>query len=460
MKNRRFLLIVVSCIIFVFTITYFNPVFAEKMDVITLSEVLESGIVNNPEIREIELDEKNADLDYQAARRERFPEIDISTTYTRLEDGPEMPSIEPEIDPNTGDIIGMEFTTEEGSKDQYSTQVSLQQPIYLGGRLGLGVDIADIGRELSEVQKRQKKSEVILEIIEAYYDVVLSQKRVEIEEEAVELAREQKRMAEANYQAGNSLETDLLQAEIEEGEAVNSLQEARNMLVIARKSLSNIAGIDDSSFQVVEPSIKPQVELNEEKLFSKAKNKNLQIEILNMNTEMLEKNFEMEKRSKYPNLVLQGEYGWQADEFYPDDGGSWSLTVALSSAIFDSGRSGIEREKLKNELKKMDERKDSAIDMIELGIENTLNSIRQKKDTIDLRKLQVENAEENLRLQNKRYEAGMGNILEVTAAQTVLNQTKVGLVQVEREYVVELYRLLQQTDELIDFYEEVILYEM
>src|SRR5690554_4026321 len=136
------------------------------------------------------------------------------------------------------------------SEDNYQTAISIQQPIYLGGRLRIGKEQAEKGVEITDIQFQLKKNELLSDIIQTYYNVLLAEKRVEIEKEALELIKEHKKVAEVSFEAGVTLKTDLLQVEIEENRAKQSLRSAQNDLLMAKKMLGNLvgAGLADKEF--------------------------------------------------------------------------------------------------------------------------------------------------------------------------------------------------------------------
>src|SRR5690554_4963923 len=87
MKNRVSIKILLT-IVLVFMVTA-NILAAEA---VTLEEILRLGIKNNTGVKELEMDRRKAEIDLDSAHRAFYPEISISTSYTRMffDDGDEV----------------------------------------------------------------------------------------------------------------------------------------------------------------------------------------------------------------------------------------------------------------------------------------------------------------------------------------------------------------------------------
>src|SRR5690554_1622392 len=182
MKNRVSIKILLT-IVLVFMVTA-NILAAEA---VTLEEILRLGIKNNTGVKELEMDRRKAEIDLDSAGRAFYPEISISSSYTRMffdDNGDadfgggdfngmmstasqvsmevQQLSLDPELleelnnnleEFNKNSLIineKMNFIIDsmsamQPSEDNYQTAISIQQPIYLGGRLRIGKEQAEKG---------------------------------------------------------------------------------------------------------------------------------------------------------------------------------------------------------------------------------------------------------------------------------------------------------------------------
>ena len=119
----------------------------------------------------------------------------------------------------------------------------------------------------------------------------------------------------------------------------------------------------------------------------------------------------------------------------------------------------MQREKLKEELQKLALNRDNLEELLSIELENQLLRIEENKRNIELQRLNLQRAEENLALEEKRYQAGTGTNMEVLNAGMVLKTTRIASIQAGYQYEVSLYQLLEKTGRLIDYCEEVIFNE-
>lgn len=406
-------------------------------DVITLQEVLKSGFKNNSEIKQSSFDVRVAEKSYQVAQKSLYPEVGLNWSYTRLEEGPTTYGIQ--LEP-----------------DIYNTSITLQQPIYMGGKLRLGIDQAEQGINLAQVQAEQQESQVILNIIESYYNVLMAGERVKIEEESLELVREHKRSVQASLDMGMSLKTDLLQVEIEEANTQQSLNTARDVYRLAKKQLSIMIGLDIADKEVVSPELNPDIDLDYDSLYQTALDNRPDLEMLNINKEITEINLTIEEKNIMPDIAIAGKYGWEENGEFKLEDGDWSVTLSASVDIFDSGRSKTNQEKIKEELGKIEETKSNLEKMVSLDLEQQITSIEQSTNNINIQQMNLTRANENVRLETRRYEAGIGTNLNVMNAHTMLKQARVALLQARNQYSLSLFTLLQKTGKLTEYIGGVI----
>lgn len=448
----------VPVVLLVFIVS--SPVLAEE--VMTLEEALKLGIENNIGIKESEIEKRKAEIDLDSARRAVLPEITFSTSYTRLyldeDDNMRGLPVVPQDPFGIGEILAQMMAAMQPEEDNYQTAISVQQPVYLGGKLTIARQQAEKALELARLQQRQKKNELLFNIIQSYYNVLLAEERVRIEEEALELIREHKRIAEVSYKAGLSLKTDLLQVEIEENKAILSLESARNDLAMARRIFANLIGADIGDRVFVDPELLPEPLLDKGEAINLARENRVEFKLLDINREILDLSIKMEDSTYLPNIVLIGNYQWQGSELKFDDGNG-SITLALSMNIFDKGLSRNAKEKLKEELQKLALNRDNLEELLSIELENQLLRIEENKRNIELQRLNLQRAEENLALEEKRYQAGTGTNMEVLNAGMVLKTTRIASIQAGYQYEVSLYQLLEKTGRLIDYCEEVIFNE-
>ncbi|ACL69261.1 TolC family protein [Halothermothrix orenii] len=463
--NKRYIYFIVILMMFSILVPL-DKIYAEE--VLTLTEVLQAGLKENPDIKNTRLDLENARLDLSISWRNLLPEVNLQSAYTRLGEPPQVPGFQyqrvetgiPGEYPDS-DIVYLYPEMIEGPQDNYTTTITLNQPLFMGGRLLLGIDQARKGVELARSVLEQKKEDTLYQLINTYYNTLLLSDRLQVEEEGLDLIREQKEVIRAGIEAGTILKTDLLQVEIEENKAWQRLQKVKNQYKLALKQLYVMSGLDKSVLKEQEvilkkPQFKPEVNINDlSSLIKLAKENRPDLKMLSINEEMIKNNITMEKRSNWPSFMVSGNYSWQGEELKFEDP-EWTVTISGSLPLFQGGKSGKRLKKINNEFDKIREKKQYVSEMVEVEVTNVFNKINELEENVVIQDQNLNKAQENLRLVNSRYKVGMVTNLDVMNARLLYRQSKLGLLQAEFNYKLAMYELLYKTGRLGEFVEEVV----
>src|SRR6185295_10405386 len=96
-----------------------------------------------------------------------------------------------------------------------NTIFGLSQSLPFPGKLALKGDVASRSAEMTEQSVRAKERELVARLKQAYYDVFLAQKAVQIHHEQVELLRQFVAIANTKFRAGKGSQADVLKAQVE-----------------------------------------------------------------------------------------------------------------------------------------------------------------------------------------------------------------------------------------------------
>jgi len=424
---------------------------------LTLKEALNIGFEQNSQLKNSLIDKEKAITDLQLAKRYLWPEISIQSTYTKMGIPPKTPikyNIIPSPNPAIDEYSLLPTEYQELSADNYNTAISIRQPIYTGGQALAGIKLAKKGVELSSNQYNKQISDTFYQIIQSYYNILRAKTIVAIQKSALQVVEEHKRIVKVNIEAGMSIKSDLLSIEIERRRLSQSLQEAENNLLLARKRLAIILKIEPEKIKLVEPEITPVIKLSKEEIYQQAFSNRTEFKSLAISSEMTRINKELKSIIYRPAVFLNGNYSWQSDELSFDDG-SWNINLTASMPLFDGGKAKKEEKKFSLELEKLEESKNSLQDNIRLEIDSILLAIEQAEKSMKLEKSSVENAHENLRIANKRYKIGVGTNVDVINAQNNLQQSKIRMLQAEYNYNLKFFELLYNTGKLTSYCREV-----
>jgi len=221
MKNRMKVIT-----IFLVTVIFLSTPAVMAAENINLEEAVKILIEENRTLKNARKDIENAEKDEELAVRSYFPTLDLQSSYTKFDEGQQLP------------LGGY------GSDENYSTSLSLTQPIWLGGKVSMQKEIAGYSLEIARTNYEKSVEDQIFSLIQAYYGVLQAQGMVEIREEALDTVNEHLRIVKNNFEAGIAIRRDLLQSQIEQRKAEEALTAAKNNLKIVRRRLTQLLTTD------------------------------------------------------------------------------------------------------------------------------------------------------------------------------------------------------------------------
>ena len=429
MKKRIKIIALILIVVFLFSAT--AGLAAEDLN---LDQAVKMLVENNRTLINARKDIENAEKDIDLAVRSYFPNLDLQTSYTKMDEG--QPT-----------LMGT------GPDENYRTSISLSQTIWTGGKVPMQKEIANYGMEIARAEYEKSVEDQIFSLIQSYYGVLQAKGMVEIREEALATVNEHLRVVKNNLDAGTAIRRDLLQSQIEQRNAEEELTAAKNDLKIAQRRLAQFL-TTEQKYEPSDPEIDFNLELEQEKLFNTAVENDLQLMILELNRKIRKLNQKLEAQYYRPNVSLNGSYDWQGAEFMDEK--SWSMTLGVNVPLYDGGKGGINAEKQQIELEKLANNRQDLLENIDIEVEESILTVKETEEAIELEQLSLENAEESLEIANKSYDAGVASNTEVIDAQSTYNQAKTSLLQAKYDYEIELFKTIYKSGRLKEYFEDVI----
>jgi len=284
----------------------------------------------------------------------------------------------------------------------------------------------------------------------AYYDVLVAEQQITVNEASVNLLMKELEDQQRRYDAGTVPKFNVLRAEVAVANARPPLIKARNAFRTAKNNLSNQLGYN------LPRSVWEDIPLNlTDKLEAEPYNVDLPAAIAQAlqrrtelaalrRTEGLQRENIINARAGYkPTLQAFADYDWQSAQFENDlsrefDG--WVIGGRLTWNLFDSATRGkVIQAKAQLAHAKADVEDRSR--QIELEVRTDYSSFIEAREVLESQLKVQEEAEESLRLARARAEAGTGTQLDVLDAETSLTQARTTQVQALHDYDVARARL-------------------
>ena len=396
-----------------------------------LNKSIEIALANNNTYKQALYDKEIAEEQVREAYgTSLFPSIDGTVNYARaLEIG--------EI------FIERIGSIKLGTDNTLTAGVTLEQPLFTGAMF-LAVNIAKTFEDIKNRNVQYSKSELIVSVTEAYYNILLAEELINLSELNLKRAKQNLSNAETMYKAGLVSEYDQLKAKVQYQNLIPALTETKNQHRLAKNNLRMLLGLDfGEEIEVTEKlNYLPGEELSFElgKQLLEENNQLLKQIELDVNLKDLTKSYRFSEH--FPKLTLTGSLQAQAldndQRAFLDWNYSRSINVGLnlSVPIFKGFSIDSKVEQADLDLKKSKEELLKVKRQLQNQLDNNLLGIKKTKEQVAAYESAVAEAERGYEISQKRYSTGLSSQLEVTSALYDFTQAKVNYLTSVRDYYI------------------------
>ena len=427
---------------------------AQESKTLTLEDSIQIARQTNLSIQTTQERVKSAEAQVRAAHAGLLPNVSLNSSYryagalpkSVLETsgafgppgaGGEMPPLSA-ADDDSENIIELEF----GAHHNFQADVTLNQPIFAWGRYYKNYQSAKLSLEAAHKELDAAYNQLVLDVSEAFYRVLLSFEFVKVSEQTVELVEKQLKIAQNLFEAGASTNFDILRAEVLLANARSNLIRAKNGERVAINVYKNVLNIDlNDSIEVQGSLEQPILEFDLEPLIQQAMEKRPELHQLQFTEGAAKKQVDVTKTRNRPALSFFTNYQFDHNERLVEMNRVWNLGFALNVPIFDGLATRAAVKQAESGLKQTQLGKQQMTDAIELEVRSAYLNLLEAKTLIDVQRETVAQAQESVRIANLRYENGMITSVELTDAQLALSQAEANRLQSLHDYAVGLARL-------------------
>lgn len=395
---------------------------------VDLSKVLEIALTDNPSIRVADKTIETKKYAKKEAITGLFPTASLSAAGTKNVKVATMVMSMPGQPP---------MKIQMGRPYNYSASLTAALPL-VAPQLWKSIQVSEEQVQLAVEQARESKISTIAQVRKAYYSLLLARDSYDALLKAQQTAEINAKNAQLMYEVGSISEYDKLQAEVQLASLKPNVLSVENGIRLAEMNLKVLMGVD------VDAPMKFSGKLSdyEEQLFAdllKLKENtdltdNSTLRQLDSNERMLRMSETINKMGYLPTiaLALQSGYSAMPDDFNPFDAsfyGSVALNLSISWTLFDGMQKYMKTRQNKLAIESLQIQRENAERQLELAVTSSLNGIETAAEQVVSNKENIYAAERAYGISQKRYEAGSGTMLELTASESSLLQARLQYVQ-------------------------------
>ncbi|GAB4372273.1 MAG: TolC family protein [Calditrichia bacterium] len=346
-----------------------------------------------------------------------------------------------------------------GTDYNFSHVFQLQYPLFLGGLRFANYRIQHNVKKSLSAQLRNKEEEVVLQALEAYFNVMLAEKLIEVNQRAYQAARANLEQVEKFYELGAASQLDYLRAKSRYSSTIAPLTSAKNAKKLALENLKFILNLPESDSLVIADTLAKMEFLEEyqtmdlERLQEIARKNRADLRTVVLQQKATRDQQIISASQFLPSVFLTADVQHQAQletrRVAPDDFiRSKSVGLVVQVPLFQGGKRGIEFQQSRILNKKARLQVEQVERAVLLDVENSKNQFNEAQANLASLQQAMLEAREALRLANLTYREGISTQVDVLNAQLAYTSSETQYQQGVFQYNIAQLRLLKAIGKL------------
>lgn len=273
-------------------------------------------------------------------------------------------------------------------------------------------------RKMSDASREQLEradQELIARVVQAYYGVLLSQKRVAVAEDAVKTAQSIEEHSRGRVESGLTVEADLLSARVLNASRQQELIRARNDLSYATVQLAIALGMPTDAVlapaDVLADRALPQTDIAT--LERDAFQQRPDLRRVRSEQSAQQQSVSMARSAFGPRVDAFGSWQTDSPSFGWNGGNNWTAGVELQIDLFSGGAKLAQLQRAKATSEKIAAMRSVFEDQVRLEVRRAYYDHDAARQQVSVAKVATEQAAESLRILQNRYEAGLTTVTDL-----------------------------------------------
>lgn len=424
MKKELSLLILFLCVLTM-----------SAQEALTLSQCRQLALENNKQMAAAAKQTLSAHYTLKSYRGNFFPNFMASGTglYSTAKGsfnipGGNLPTLLPDATgqffPNGGFAYFPGIDLNYKVRTVYMGGIQVEQPLFMGGKIVAAYKMANLGKQMAQLNEHLTASEVILSTDQAYALLVKAQEMNKVAESYNSVLKELMKNVQSAYKHGLKSKNDVLKVQVKLNESELAIRKAENARRLANMNLCHLIGkpltetvrISDD-FPVMEQQLETQIN----DITARP-----EYQLLDKQVAIAKQQVKLSRSELLPQVGIRGSYdythGLKVNEQTLFDKGSFSVMLNVTVPLFHFGERINKVRAAKAQLEQ------SRLEQADLN-EKMLLELTQAANNLDEAKLQatladqsLTQADENRRVSQSEYEAGLEPLSDHLEAQALWQQ--------------------------------------
>ena len=406
------------------TTLFGNFAFAETLE-LDLTQCLSLAQENNLDLANADQEVRKAETGVTIVNGARLPEVELTTTYTRMED-------------ESAAIPGVELP-----ETQADLNLGASLPLYTGGLLSSSSKQARMGLTIAKENYRAALGDTLLEAATLHYQLLGSQQQVGISQEALDVSKQHEKDIEALLRKGIVAKVDLVRSQLDVAERERDLAAAETQELLTSERLSAVVFPHEIRTVTASGTFPEPVPLDPiDQWQEQAAELSPELRMSSLSVQIARSDVHVAMAEGRGTLSLFGNYGTSDEDFTLEEGSRyWNAGINYTLPLYRGGRV---RDNIRSENISLVQAENSHTtsrralrEAVTIAWFNAKLSLTQ--NTTSARA--IASAEENLRVVTLKYQRGLVPNTDVIDAQLSVTRSRLLRIRSLEDFNIYFARL-------------------
>jgi len=411
---------------------------------ITLDQALEIALSENVAVKIADKEIQRTEYAKKGTYASLYPSVNATGSYQRT-------LIKNDIRSMMGDseMSSMMKNTKIGNSNSFSAGVSASMSV-INPQLWASLKVSGLSVETAVEKARSSKLDMVTQVKQAYYGVLLSKAAFDVYKEVYENAVANFEKIDLKYQAQKASEMEYLRAKTTVSNAIPNLFNAESSIILALWQLKAVIGIDlDTNIDTV-----GEIDDYAEHMFYDIHQSdsldfagNTSIRQLDLQSESLKQTIKVQKMAYVPTIAISANLQYSAVANDPIKNLSWFpysyAGVSLSIPIFSGFKRLNDVRQAKNQYEQLQLTRVNTERQLRISAENYRITMETNMKSFYSAEDAVESAQKSYDIVAKSYELGRSTLTDMNDAQLAVVQARLSQSQAIYNFIVAKSNLEQ-----------------
>jgi len=426
---------------------------------LTLDEALQIALDENVSVKVADMEIEKAGYARKGTYASLFPKVDASGSFQRTikkqvmymdfdmgafggggtEEGDDSSS---EYSSSMSESSSSGGGIEVGRWNAFNGGISASMPL-VNAQLWKSLEVSGQAVELAVEQARSSRLDMVTQVKQAFYQVLLAKESFEVYKSVYENALANFEKTEKKYNSQKASELEYTRAKSTVGNAIPNVYNAESSVILALWQLKAVMGVDLDAAIDVAGSLEDYAENMYYDMASDSLSldNNTTMRQLAIQAEQLANQVKMQKYASLPTLAASFSYSMNAmtNDFNFSEY-RWTpysyVGLSLSIPIFSGGKRLNDVRQAKVQAAELNLQRVDTERQLKIAIRQYLNTMQTNIRSYNAALEAVETAQKAYDIGVKSYDVGRSTITDVNDAQLTLTQSKLAVSQAVYNFVI------------------------